>query len=162
MQAGCPPASFLRTTYEPKGADTMNENQTTVFRKKTLDRISSPEQLTDYLRVTSPGIWVILAAVILLLAGIFAWSTVGTLETTAEAAVIVEDHMAQIVPAGAEALSAGMPLRVAGQEFVIAAAVTDEFGRVTGTAEVSLPDGTYEGEVVVDSTRPIDFLLTSR
>ena len=41
-----------------------------LFRKETLDRISSPEQLTDYLRVTNPGIWVVLAAVILLLAGI--------------------------------------------------------------------------------------------
>ena len=55
----------------------MAENTQTVFRKKTLDRISSPEQLTDYLRVTNPGIWVILAAVILLLAGVFAWSMVG-------------------------------------------------------------------------------------
>ena len=36
-----------------------------VFRKQTLDRISSPEQLTDYLRVTNPGIWVVLAAVII-------------------------------------------------------------------------------------------------
>ena len=138
------------------------QEKTTVFRQKTLDRISSPEQLTDYLRVTNPGIWVVLVAVILLLAGIFAWSMVGTLETTAEAAVIVEDHVAQIVPAGAEALSAGMPLRIAGQEFVTAAAETDEYGRMTGTAEVSLPDGTYEGTVVVDRTRAIDFLLTSR
>ena len=138
------------------------QENTTVFRQKTLERISSPEQLTDYLRVTNPGIWVILAAVILLLAGIFAWTVVGTLETTAQATVIVEDHTAQVVPAGAEALSGGMPLRIAGQEFTIASANADDYGRVTGTAEVNLPDGTYEGTVVVDSTRPIDFILTSR
>ena len=53
----------------------MADNTQTVFRKKTLDRIASPEQLTDYLRVTNPGIWVILVAVILLLAGVFAWSS---------------------------------------------------------------------------------------
>ena len=47
----------------------MAENTETVFRKKTLDRISSPEQITDYLRVTNPGIWVVLVAVILLLDG---------------------------------------------------------------------------------------------
>ena len=41
-----------------------------IFRKKALDRISSPENLTDYLRVANPGIWVVLAAVILLLAGV--------------------------------------------------------------------------------------------
>ena len=56
------------------------------FRQKSLKRISSPEQLTDYLHVTNPGIWIFLAAVVVLLAGIFVWSTVGTLETTAKAA----------------------------------------------------------------------------
>ena len=64
------------------------QKNTSVFRQKNLDRISSPEQLTDYLRVTNPGIWLVLAAVIVLLAGVFAWATVGTLETTAGATVI--------------------------------------------------------------------------
>ena len=139
----------------------MDENKT-VFRKKTLDRISSPEQLTSYLRVTNPGIWALLAAVILLLAGIFAWAAVGTLETGVSAAVIVEDHTAQVVPVGAETLSPGMPLRVAGQETVIAAANADAYGRSVGTAVLELPDGTYDGTVVVEQTRPLDFLLTSR
>ena len=44
----------------------MNE-QNTVFRKKTLERISSPEQLTEHLKVTNPGMWVILSIVIVLL-----------------------------------------------------------------------------------------------
>ena len=138
------------------------QGQQPVYRKKTLDRIASPEQLTDYLRVTNPGIWVVLAAVIALLAGILIWAAVGTLETTAAATVTVEDHVAQIVPAGAEALSAGMTLRVAGQEFTIASAETDAYGRMTGTAEAGLPDGTYSAVVVLERTRPIDFLLTSR
>ena len=138
-----------------------NEKQT-IFRQKTLDRINSPEQLTDYLRVTSPGIWVVLAVVILLLAGIFVWSAVGTLETTAEAVVVVEDHAAVVVPSGAETLEAGMPLRIAGQEYIVAAANTDEYGRSVGAAEVNLPDGTYDATVVVEQTHPIEFLLTSR
>ena len=70
----------------------MEENHQTVFRKKTLERISSPDQLTDYLCVTNPGIWVILVAVILLLAGVFAWSMVGRLETKAEVKIVVSDH----------------------------------------------------------------------
>ena len=43
-----------------------------IFRKKSLDRLSSPEQLNDYLHVTSPGIWIVLGAVIFLLISIFA------------------------------------------------------------------------------------------
>ena len=49
----------------------MTENEPTVFRKKALERMSSPEQLTDYLCVTNPGIWVLLAAVILLLGALY-------------------------------------------------------------------------------------------
>ena len=140
----------------------MAENQSTVFRKKTLDRISSPEQLTDYLRVTNPGIWVVLVAVILLLAGLFAWAAVGTLETKAEAAVIVREHTAKVVPTGAESLEEGMPLRVSKRETVVASVNTDEYGRSIGTAEIELPDGTYPGIVVVEQTHPIDFLLKSK
>ena len=140
----------------------MEEHTQPLFRKKTLDRISSPEQLTDYLRVTNPGIWVILVAVILLLAGLFAWSMVGTLETKAEVRVLVSDHTAQVIALGPETLAEGMPLRVGGQDFIIACTGADEYGRLTGTAEVSLPDGTYDGWVVVEAVHPISFLLESR
>lgn len=140
----------------------MTENGQPLFREQTLDRLSSPEQLTEYLHVTNPGIWAVLIAVLLLLAGIFSWAAVGTLETTADATVIVENHTASVVTVGSGNLEAGMSLRILGQGFVIASSETDEYGRTTGTAEVELPDGTYEGTVVVDRTRPIDFLLTSR
>ncbi len=140
----------------------MAERAQTIFRRKTLDRISSPEQLTDYLRVTNPGIWVVLAAVLLLLAGVLAWSMVGTLETEAEVKIVVSDHTAQVIPLDAETLSSGMPLRVSGQEYLIAYVETDEYGRSVGAAEVSLPDGTYDGTVVIEAVRPISFLLESR
>ena len=41
-----------------------------IFRQKNIDRISSPEELNDYLKVSDPGIWIILCAVIILLAGL--------------------------------------------------------------------------------------------
>ena len=140
----------------------MEEHTQPLFRKKTLDRISSPEQLTDYLRVTNPGIWVVLVTVILLLAGVFAWSLVGTLETSAEVKIAVSDHTAKVIPLGSESLADGMPLRVSGQEYQIAFSETDEYGRSVGTAEVNLPDGTYDGTVVLEAVHPISFLLESR
>ena len=51
-----------------------------IFRKKSLDRISSPDQLDDYIRVTTPSVWVALLALIVLLVGILAWSILGTVE----------------------------------------------------------------------------------
>lgn len=139
----------------------MSEPQS-IFRKKTLDRISSPEQLTDYLRVTNPSVWVILAIVILLLGSLVAWSAIGTLETKSNVKVSVQDHTAMVLsPDGAE-LKTGMPLRVSGQDVLIASAETDEYGRYVGVAELALPDGIYDGTVVIETLHPIEFLLESR
>ena len=55
-----------------------------------------------------------------------------------------------------------MPLCVGGQDYLIAYTGADEYGRLTGTAEVTLPDGTYDGSVVVEAVHPISFLLESR
>ena len=140
----------------------MEEKKRPESRQKTLERISSPEQLTDYLRVTNPGIWVILAAVILLLAGIFAWATVGTLETVTDARVIVENRTALVSLSGSQEAASGMPLRISSEEYRISSVVTDEYGRAVGVAEVALPDGIYDGTVVTETIHPIEFLLSSR
>ena len=129
---------------------------------KTPQRISSPDQLTDYLRVTNPRIWVLLACVILLLAGIFAWASIGTLETVIPVKVRVEAQTATVIPDGSGALAQGMPLRVSGQEVLIGGTGADEYGRVFGVDSVALPDGVYDGTVVTEQTRPISFLLESR
>ena len=73
------------------------QQKNSIFRQKSLETISSPEQLTDYPRVTNPSIWVILAAVILLLGGLFVWRTVGNLETIANGTAVVENGTAQIL-----------------------------------------------------------------
>jgi hypothetical protein len=54
--------------------------QKQIFRKSAIDSVSSPEQLTDYIRVTTPGVWVILAASIILLGSLFAWAACGRVE----------------------------------------------------------------------------------
>ncbi len=62
-----------------------------IFRKKSLERVSSPEQLNDYIRVTTPSVWLVLIAVILLLVGLLAWSVFGTVNvntTTGEAMTV--------------------------------------------------------------------------
>lgn len=51
-----------------------------LFRKKSLERVSSPEQLDDYIRVTTPSVWLILLALIVLLAGLLVYSICGTVE----------------------------------------------------------------------------------
>ena len=53
-----------------------------LFRQKSIDRISSPESLHDYMRVTSPRLWMILAAIIALLAGFIVFASMATMENT--------------------------------------------------------------------------------
>ena len=50
------------------------------FREKSVERISSPEDLDDYIRVTTPSVWIVLAAILILLIGMLAWSVFGTVE----------------------------------------------------------------------------------
>lgn len=137
----------------------MEEKGKSVFREKTLERISSPEQLNDYLHVTNPGIWVILTAVIILLAGVFVWSCTGTLETKSPASMVVKNHVAEIVVKDDSVLEKGMVIKEDSQEYYIASVTEDEYGRKTGIAEVNLPDGKYDAEVVTETTRPVEFLL---
>ena len=132
-----------------------------IFRKKTMDRISSPEELTDYLKVTNPGIWLVLTAVICFLICLFVWSFVGTLETRSAATVVVKDHTAIVILTDSNNLEEGMPLQVSSESAAIASVETDDYGRAVGKAEIALPDGTYEGSVVTDQTRPIEFLTNA-
>lgn len=137
----------------------MEEKGKRVFREKTLERISSPEQLNDYLHVTNPGIWAVLTAVIILLAGVFVWSCTGTLETKSPASMVVKNHMAEIVVKDDSVLEKGMVIKEDSQEYYIASVTEDEYGRKTGIAEVNLPDGKYDAVVVTETTRPVEFLL---
>lgn len=48
-----------------------------IFREKNLERISSPDKIDDYIKTTTPGIWIVLIAVLLILAGAIVWSVFG-------------------------------------------------------------------------------------
>ncbi|MBP3854094.1 MAG: hypothetical protein IK990_00595 [Ruminiclostridium sp.] len=137
------------------------EQKKKIFREKTLERIASPEQLTDYLHVTNPGIWVLFVVIILLLGGLFAWASIGQLETTAAAKAAVTDGTAQItVLTGAE-INSGMTVRMGNAEFTVSTVDEDELGRTIAYAPVNLANGNYDAEIVVESISPISFLLTA-
>ncbi len=55
-----------------------------IFRKEALDRLASPEQLDQLMRVARPRAWVALAAVGLVLITALLWGFFGTIPTTVE------------------------------------------------------------------------------
>ena len=50
-----------------------------IFRQKSIDKVSSPEKLDDYIRVTTPGVWIAITAIVILLVGTIVWGTFGEL-----------------------------------------------------------------------------------
>lgn len=127
-----------------------------------MDKISSPEQLTDYLRVTSPRMWIIIAAVALLLAAGIVWSAIGSIEIVKDVHIVVSDGEARIVTLIPSDVEAGMIVRIDEEEYLVSKTEEDEFGIKIGLAYVELPDGQYLGKIVTGEIKPIRYILGDR
>ena len=70
------------------------EEKNDLFRKKSLESIASPEQMNDYIKVIGPGIWIVLAGIIVFLTGIIIWGIFGRLETGVDSVAFVREGLA--------------------------------------------------------------------
>lgn len=153
-----------------------------LFRKKSMERVTSPEQLNDYIRVSNPGVWTVLAAVVILLAGACVWGVFGQLDSSVQTAgaaengeivcyvkesdisgftdkafisVNEEEYPVTDVAASPIRLDKekdGNILRLAGID------ATDAVYEVRANA-AGLPDGTYKATVIKERVSPISFIL---
>ena len=148
-----------------------------IFRKKSLDRISSPEQLNDYIRVANPGIWMILAAVLILLTGVCVWSIFGYLDTKIEAVGTAKAGKVTcyIKEADIQDIQKGTPVYIDGNEYEIAeisetpvklkedqmetAVFSVDESVYTATIHTGLADGIYKVELVTNRVSPISFVM---
>ena len=136
-----------------------------LFRKEAMNRITSPDQLNDHLRVTRPSVWIVLAAVILLLVGLFVWANIGDLETRANVRIMVQSGEARVIGDGqAVNIEKGMTVRFKDSD---AEAAVEKAGRtadgyLVGVFRTDMDDGEYTGTIVLDSVKPISFLTESR
>ena len=120
-----------------------------LFRKKSIDRISSPEELHDYMRVTSPRLWMILGAIIVLLAGFIIYAATTRMESTEKVVFHVEDNLSGYVqiPTGRENLiKVGMQVRIGGH--------TGRITSIDNTMEQILKVS-FDGDVPTDASNYI-------
>ena len=77
-------------------------------------RLTSPDQLNNYIRLTSSGIWLVLASVLVLLGGLFMWLLTGTLDVSLHTAVFTSaDKTSAFIPMGdLYGISSGTPARL--------------------------------------------------
>lgn len=134
----------------------------TLFRKKSLERISSPEALNDYLHVTSPSVWLILLAVILLLAGMLVWSSAASIDSFATGTAQVTDGTMYIHFDNeqiAENVQSGMTVTAGETASRISSIGKDAEGELFALAPTSLADGTYPVRVVFKQTQVLSLLF---
>ena len=166
-----------------RGLNTVSEQtKAKLFREKSLEAVESPESLNDYLRVTSPGVWLVLAAVICLLVGAILWGIFGHIRTTAQVAVSVEggravcyvpyDKVDGIMSQGVVSVeNKEYPLDTSGdyQVTVVSETMGLRILRAGGLtvgdpvvlvpADTDLADGVYSGVAVTEDLQPISLLL---
>ncbi len=159
----------------------MEENKSSIFSQKALDKVTSPEDLNGYLKVTRPGIWFVLIAFVILLIGVIAWAILGRLETTVNVAVISSNNsVVCLVPTESceDVLSSGK-IKISDKEYTLKDAgyskmtVTEDIGAdiinnglLTAGQEViplqvdaKLMNGVYVGNVVTEAVKPITFII---
>ena len=128
----------------------MGDDRNSIFRKQSVDRLASPESLNDYLHVTTPTVWAVLAATILLLAGIILWSCFATIESYAAGTARVDNGVMTLFfsdPDAAQHVEAGMTARIGDFQTRISSVGQDSSGQRIATAAVNMPDGLYEAQV---------------
>ncbi len=152
-----------------------------IFRKKSLERISSPEQLNDYIRVSTPSVWMVMLAIIILLAGVCVWGVAGHMDTTLSVVAVAEDGavVAYVKEADAAKISAEAAVRVEGAEGTVLSVSTQpvpvdasftEYMRHVGNLQqgewvyavmldMDCADGVYPAQIVIDSVSPMSFVL---
>ncbi len=136
--------------------------QASVYRKASMERISSPEQLNDYLRVTNPSVWIVLAAVVLLLIGTLVWACFTDIGSSVSGVAAVENGVMTVRFEDAaleKNVEAGMLVTVGGTASPIVSVGVGADGRAFAQAETALADGTYEAAVQYKRTQIIRLLF---
>lgn len=134
-----------------------------LFRAKSLDKMRSPESLNDYVRVTNPGVWLLLTAMILLLAGACVWGIFGHIDSTVQADAHVVGGVIEcyVQDKDISRVEAGMTVRIGRCEGTLAAiGAKEEHGYLCEVFVDTPPeDGVYTAEIVIRSIEPISFIL---
>ena len=129
-----------------------------LFRKESIERISSPEELHDYMKVTSPRTWMILAGIVALLAGFMIYASVTTIESTTGVSVYSQNGeiTAELNSDQQNVVGLNMPVRVNGKTGYVQDINQSEkmLLDVSFDGDSVLPDGYYELSVEDDGTLP--------
>lgn len=116
--------------------------------------------MDSYMKVMKPGVWLVLGAVILLLAAVILWAVTGRIETTLDVTAQVSDGWTAVEISKEEAgeLTVGSEVRTKAADGQVTALTWTED---TCLVEAEIPgaaDGVTEMTLVTERIAPIRFL----
>ena len=152
-------------------------------KNEKTNRITSPEQVNDYIKTSNPAAWLMILSALFLLASIFVWAVFGTIDVTVKAGgVVTEDSIVCYLPES-EDVAVGDKVKagdVCGEVVsvsekpvskmkIIESLDVDEYtlycldlSEWNYIVEISMPenasDGYVEVEITKETIKPISFL----
>ena len=167
--------------YVIKEGSGMADNKFKLFREKNIEQIESPEALNDYLQVTSPGIWVVLATIVVFLVGICIWGGIGHIDSTVKAAVVADGkETVCLVPESAlSSVVENQSVKIDNTDYVLSPEIfepqvisvdTNIYWILAGNLSIGdivyriplsecLDEGVYSGTIVIETLTPMSLLL---
>ncbi len=132
----------------------------TIFRKKSLEHISSPEEIDDYMKVTSPSLWLVMTAIVLLLVAAIVWSITGRIETILDRAAQAENGqvVVEITEEQIGQLTVGSEVRAEDKTGEVTEIREQEDGYLVTALIPELEDGLVNVTLVTERIAPITFL----
>jgi len=71
--------------------DDNNNGNNTIFRQKSLDRVTSVEDMEKYIKTTTPSLWLLLVSIIVFLVGVITWAATGKINVETVSGCNVND-----------------------------------------------------------------------
>lgn len=149
---------------------------------KKLKKVNSPEQLNQYIRLSNPGVWILLLAIVVLLVGVCIWGYFGKIDTKIKTVVVSDNYTSYLYVKEEDIakIKNGMSVELNNNENTFEITdieetpekVTDdmdEYARHLGNFQVgewlykcrlnnNIKEGTYSANVVIESIAPMTFI----
>ena len=149
---------------------------------KKLKKVNSPDQLNQYIRLSNPGVWILLLAIVVLLVGVCIWGYFGKIDTKIKTVVISDNYTSYLYVKEEDMakIKNGMQVELNNNENVFEIAdieetpekVTDdmdEYARHLGNFQVgewvykcrlnkNVKEGTYSANIIIESIAPMTFI----
>lgn len=152
-----------------------------LFRQKSLEQFTAPEQLNDYIRVSRPSIILIMVAIISFLAGVIIWGYLGSIDSHANAIATSSEGVitTYLRTSDATELNLRSVVQIGEKEYNITS-ISDPYiaGEILEPEQMmrycvsandqvygitadggTLTDGLYTAKVIMARIRPIDLIL---